>query len=44
MGPFRNDYGDCQVPIQFEASRFPQTDSEVWFQFDMKLDWQFNFK
>ena len=29
MGPFINDYGDCQVPIQFEASRLPQTDSEV---------------
>ena len=29
MGPFRNDYGDCQVPIQFEASRLLQTDSEV---------------
>ena len=29
MGPFINDYGDCQVPIQFEASRLLQTDSEV---------------
>ena len=38
MGPFINDYGDCQVPIQFEASRFPQTDSEVPLT-DSNLTW-----
>ena len=29
MSPFIYDHGDCQVPIYFEASRLPQTDSEV---------------
>ena len=38
MGPFINDYGDCQVPIQFEASRLLQTDSEVQLA-DSNLTW-----
>ena len=30
IAPKKNDHEDCQVPTQdFEASRFPQTDSEV---------------
>ena len=29
VGPIINDNGDCQVPIEFEASRLLQTDSEV---------------
>jgi len=29
MGPSLNNYGDCQVPIVFEASRLRQTESEM---------------
>ena len=38
MGPIINDHGDCQVPIEFEASRLLQTDSEVLLT-DSNLTW-----
>ena len=38
MGPFINDHADCQVPIEFEASRLLQTDSEVLLT-DSNLTW-----
>ena len=38
MGPFINDHGDCQIPIEFEGSRLLQTDSEVLLT-DSNLTW-----
>ena len=38
MGPFINDHGDCQVPIEFEVSQILQTDSEVLLT-DSNLTW-----
>ena len=38
MGPFINDHGDCQIPIEFEGSRMLQTDSEVLLT-DSNLTW-----